>query len=145
MNTLSRKLLLGILCVSTALLGACVPTRWTDAPEVTGQVVSRRTSQPVAGASVSMTAGKAFVQTRTDGSGSFRLPALKHWDLLWLLEVDQLSNGTLRVEASGYRPFVSHEGDVPALHDAARAPGITYLPTHRDDFERVHIALTPGA
>ena len=145
MNALLQRSLLGILGLSTLSLSACVPTRWTDAPEVAGQVVSHRTNKPIVGASVSMTSGKALAQTRTDGSGNFHLPALKHWDLLWLLEVGQLSNGTLRVEAAGFHTLTTQEGDVPALHDAARVPGVTYFPTHRDDFEQVRIALTPGA
>lgn len=142
MHAPSHKLL---LLLPAVFLAGCFPTHWTDAPGVAGQVVSRATNRPVVGASVSMTAGSKSVQARTDQSGSFSLPAIKHWELLWLLEVGYISNGTLRVQAAGYRPVTTQEGELPDIQRTKSDPGVTHYPSGHADSERVRVVLTPGA
>jgi hypothetical protein len=100
-----RHLLVIAMSVS---LGACVPYHSHDAPHVAGRVVSRTTGQPVVGAIVSMSAdadwGGKTVRAYTDERGYFNLPEIDHWFIAPLSDGIVEGEGTLMIEASGYRP-----------------------------------------
>ena len=132
-----------LLPVALCCLSGCFPYRYVDAPGVTGQVVDRTTKRPVSGAIVSMTSDKAVVQTRTGQSGGFALAAIQAWHLPVNYIEGHVTYGVLRVEAAGYRSVTSEEGESASLWHVS--PDVTHYPTGRDDFERVRIALTPGA
>ncbi|HVF71728.1 MAG TPA: carboxypeptidase regulatory-like domain-containing protein [Chthoniobacterales bacterium] len=89
------------------LLSACVPYHSHDAPHVAGRIVSRATGEPIAGATVSMTAdpgwGGKTVRAYTDARGYFTLPEIHHWFIAPLSDGIVEGEGTLVVEASGYR------------------------------------------
>src|SRR5205823_213458 len=100
-----------LLVVATAfLLTACILYHSHDAPHVAGRVVSRATGKPIADASVSISSdasrdGKGHtVRTSTDAHGYFSLPELDHWFIGPLSEGIVDGEGTLSVEAPGYRP-----------------------------------------
>ena len=145
MNALSLRCLL--IAVLTVSLSACVPYRFTDAPAVAGQVVSRASGRPVAGAVVSMTSGHASTQTRTDAGGSFRLPALQHVGLLIVGMEGYHPSGDLRVEAAGYHPYSESGLGSPesARGGPTRGFGVIEYGRVGPDLEHIHVTLTPGA
>ena len=113
-------------------LGGCVPSYLVDASTVRGQVVDRTTHQPIAGAKVVLTSARASVQTQSDPSGSFRLPALQHWTVVPLISEGFVSNGHLRIDAAGYKPYTGQETDL----DSGYGNGDGAV-------QRVHIMLAP--
>jgi len=96
-----------ILTAAILLLGGCVPYHSHDAPHAAGRVVNRTTGQPIVGASVSMTAdhdwGGKTVRAYTDARGYFSLPEIDHWFVAPLSDGITDGDGTLTIEAPGYR------------------------------------------
>ena len=145
MNTPSfRHVFIAVVSLS---LSACVPYRFTDAPAVAGQVVSRASGHPVAGALVSMTSGHASTHARTDASGSFSLPALRHTGLFAVGMEGYHPSGDLRVEAAGYHPYAESGIGSPesARGGPTRGYGVIEYGRVGPDLEHIHVTLTPGA
>ena len=98
-----------LVAATTFGLAGCIPYHSHDAPHVAGRVVSRTTGRPIAGASVSMSSDVRLdhkghtVRTQTDAQGYFSLPEIDHWFMGPLSEGIIDGQGTLRVEATGYR------------------------------------------
>ena len=129
------KLLLPSLIVLLALsLSGCVPYYFIDATAVRGQVVDRTTNRPVVGAKVVLASNKASTQTQTDQSGSFRLPALRHWTTIPLITDGFIPNGRLRIDASGYKPYSEEEMGGGSGYGTLSGSG---------SLQRVHIMLAP--
>jgi len=98
------------LTVMAVWLGGCVAYHSHDAPHVAGRIINRATGDPIAGASVSMSSKAALgakartVRTSTDARGYFSLPEIDHWFIAPLSDGITDGEGTLSVEATGYRP-----------------------------------------
>ena len=106
--------LFGLLALSTAaaaLLGGCVPVEHLDASPVSGRVVDRATSRPIASAQVVLTAQPDHeVHTQTDQDGRFRLAGFRHLEFMLLpYAMYRAPTGFLRVSAVGYRPYAKSE------------------------------------
>ncbi len=100
-----------LVIAAAALLGGCVPVEHLDASPVTGRVVDRATSRPIAGAQVVLTAQPGQdAHTQTDQDGRFHLAGLRHLHLVVLpYEMYRAPTGFLRVSAAGYRPYAKNE------------------------------------
>ena len=131
--TPSRSLLLCSITLAAASLSSCVPYYFIDATAVSGHVVDRTTKRPVAGARVVLSSIRASVQAQTDQSGDFRLPALRHWTTVPLITDGFYPNGSLRIEAAGYKPYAGQEA----------AFGGGGYGTGSGGLQRVHIMLAP--
>ena len=99
-----------LVLAAMTILPACVPYHSHDAPHVAGRVVNSVTGQPIAAATVAMSADPAWdgrgrtVRTHTDTHGYFSLPEIDHWFVAPLSDGIVDGEGTLSVEAPGYRP-----------------------------------------
>ncbi len=145
MNTPSfRHVFVAVVSLS---LSACVPYRFTDAPAVAGQVVSRASGRPVAGAVVSMTSGHATTHAHTDASGSFNLSALQHTGLFIVGMEGYHPSGDLRIEAVGYHPYTESGVGSPesARGGPTRGYGVIEYGRVGPDLQHIHVALAPGA
>lgn len=137
MNTLSHStFLLALASAVSVSLSACVlPYHFTDAPAVAGQVVSSATNRPVAGAAVSMIADKESVQTQTDQTGRFHLPAIQHWGTFAYPTDGFLDgSGSLRVEAAGYNGHTEEAGFTNSVAKQRRTGA---------ELKNIHVVLTP--
>ena len=95
-----------------------------------------------------MTAHNTTVQTRTDQTGSFNLPAIRHWTIITISD-GFFPYGTLSVQAPGYHLLAVEGVGSPGPKRIApdeqfgSVEGGGY--TNKDAAIRVvHIALAPG-
>ena len=134
MHTRPRTLILSALVVLAAFsLNACVPRYLTDEPAISGRVMDRATHRPIAGATVAMVSDRTST-THTDPNGDFSLPAIKHWEIYWLISDGWVGCvGTLHIEAVGYHAY------------SERRFGLHTVASGSDHIDHVEFTLTPGA
>lgn len=144
--SLSTPQFLCLAVAATLLLGGCLPECVTYADALTGRVINRASNLPVQGATVAMAAGNDTVQTHTDQTGSFRLPALRGWVLHPVFSEGCVYYADLRVQAAGFRSASTKVGDFPALLEgrAHEKPDVFGFQPSPDGSSRVRITLTPG-